>query len=136
MADNSLPRFKYCLVCDDIREEKSNKTLIVGLYASKIIIKKIPSILPKLCFRICIDATTLHLNKIFNIIVCKPSGKKEGPFIIEITNAIPADEPEGFVNVTFVPFHIDEVGAYDVIAEAEGKEERISRFIVEKITSL
>ena len=134
MADNSLPRFKYCLVCDDIREEKSNKNLIVGLYASKIIMKTLPGVLPKFCFRICFDATRSYL-KTFNLLIRKPSGKTDGPYIVTITNPPPVDEPEGFLNVTFVPFRIEEVGAYDVVAEAEGKEEKVSRFFVETVAS-
>lgn len=34
--------------CDEIREEKTNKTLIVGLYRTKIIVPAVPGIVPEI----------------------------------------------------------------------------------------
>jgi len=82
MTGKPLPRFKYGLVCDDIREEKSNKTLIVGLYGSKIIVPGIPGIMPKLCFRLCFDATGAYPEN-FELMLKRPDGKVEGPFPVK-----------------------------------------------------
>jgi len=128
MTGKSPPHFKYVIVCDDIREEKSNKTLIVGMYASKIIVPRVPAVLPKLCFRLCFDTTRSNLNT-FNLLIRKPSGIKVGPFAVNPPSHV--DVPEGYINISIIPFPIEEIGAYDVIAETGGKEEKIYRFFVE-----
>src|SRR3990170_8342585 len=110
MTGKLLPRFKYGLVCDDIREEKSNKTLIVGLYGSKIIVPGVPGIMPKLCFRLCFDATRPYPEK-FDIAIRKPDGKVDGPFPVNAPRL--TDEEEGYINLYLVPFPFAAEGRYE-----------------------
>ena len=129
MAGKLLPRFKYGLVCDDLREEKSNKTLIVGLYGTKIIVPAIPGIMPKLCFRLCFDATRPYPEK-FDIMIRKPDGKVEGPFTVKCPRL--ADEDEGYINLSLVPFSFADEGRYEVLAKNEGQEAKVFSFRVVK----
>jgi len=131
MTGKLLPRFKYGLVCDDIREEKSNKTLIVGLYGSKIIVPGIPGIMPKLCFRLCFDATRTY-PETFDILIRKPDGKVDGPFPVKAPHL--ADEEEGYINISLVPFPIGAEGHYEVLAANEGQEAKVLSFRVVKGT--
>jgi hypothetical protein len=78
--------------CDEIREEKTNKTLIVGLCRTKIIVPAVPGIVPKLCFRLCFDATRPYPEK-FDILIRKPGGKTDGPFTVNTPRL--ADEDKG-----------------------------------------
>jgi hypothetical protein len=131
MTSKLLPRFKYGLVCDDIREEKSNKTLIVGLYGSKIIVPGIPGVMPKLCFRLCFDATRTY-PEAFDILIRKPDGKVDGPFPVKAPRL--ADEEEGYINISLVPFPIGAEGHYEVLAANEGREAKVLTFRVVKGT--
>jgi len=129
MTGKLLPRFKYGLVCDDIREEKSNKTLIVGLYGSKIIVPGIPGIMPKLCFRLCFDATRPYPEK-FDILIRRPDGKVDGPFPVNAPRL--TDEEEGYINLSLVPFPFAAEGRYEVLAKNEGQEAKVISFRVVK----
>lgn len=43
-------RFATCLICDDVRYEVSNKTSVVGLYGTELIVRELPITLAQLCF--------------------------------------------------------------------------------------
>lgn len=129
MTSRFLPRFKYGLVCDEVREEKSNKTLIVGLYGSKIIVPGVPGIMPKLCFRLCFDATRSYPEK-FELLIRTPDGKVEGPFPVKAPRLF--DEDEGYINISLVPFPIGAEGPYEVLARNEGQEAKVCSFRVVK----
>ncbi len=131
MAGKPLPRFKYGLVCDEIREEKSNKTLIVRLYGSKIIVPGIPGIMAKLCFRLCFDATRPY-PETFDLLIRKPDGKVDGPFPVKAPRL--ADEEEGYINISLVPFLLGAEGTYEVLVSNERREAKIFSFRVVKGT--
>lgn len=38
-------KLSYCLVCDHIRIEKSNKLILIGVYGGEIIVEKFPALL-------------------------------------------------------------------------------------------
>lgn len=110
MTGKNLPKAKYALLCDDIREEKSNKMILVGLYSSKIIFHiPPPALLSKLCLRICFDVSKPYLET-FNLLIKKPNKSVMGPFPVEVE------------------------GSHDIYMEHGGKEERITRFFVELAT--
>lgn len=129
MTSKLLPRFKYGLVCDEIREEKSNKTLIVGLYGSKIIVPAIPGIMPKICFRLCFDATRPY-PEMFEVMIRKPDGKVDGPYTVKTPRLV--DEDEGYINLSLVPFPFGAEGRYEVLARNEGQEAKVLSFRVVK----
>lgn len=129
MTGKLLPRFKYGLVCDEIREEKSNKTLIVGLYGSKIIVPGTPGIMPKLCFRLCFDATRPY-PETFDLLIRRPDGKVDGPFQVKAPRLV--DEEEGYINISLVPFPIGAEGTYEVLVASKGREAKVFSFRVVK----
>jgi len=43
-------RFTTCLICDDVRNEVSNKTSVIGLYGTELIVRELPITLAQLCF--------------------------------------------------------------------------------------
>lgn len=125
-----LPRVKYTLMCDDIREEKSNKIILVGLYSSKIIFNDpLPALLPKLCLRICIDVSRPHHDG-FSLLIRKPNKSVMGPFPVKVPPDVDGSG-ESFLNINFSPFAVEAEGPYEVIAEHGGKEEKLYRFLVE-----
>lgn len=133
MTGKNLPKAKYALLCDDIREEKSNKMILVGLYSSKIIFHNpLPALLSKLCLRICFDVSKPYLET-FNLLIKKPNKSVMGPFPVNI----PPDSEgmgESYLNVTFSPFSVEAEGSHDIYTEHGGKEEWITRFFVELAT--
>ena len=48
---------RYTLLCDDVRQEKSGKWLIIGLYTPDIAVPSVPFAMPVLSFFNCFDAT-------------------------------------------------------------------------------
>jgi hypothetical protein len=61
-------KIKSLIICDDVREERSGKEILIGVYAGAIVFPKFPARLPKLVFRI--DVQILK--------------KGVGPFIMQI----------------------------------------------------
>jgi hypothetical protein len=43
-----MNRFLHTIYCDDVREEKSNKITLVGVYSSDLFVAAFPVVLPKL----------------------------------------------------------------------------------------
>jgi len=43
-----MKRFLHALYCDDIREEKTNKLTLVGVYSADLYVSEFPAVLPKL----------------------------------------------------------------------------------------
>lgn len=130
MTGKTLPTAKYTLLCDDIREEKSNKAILVGLYSSKIICHDpLPALLPKLCLRICFDVSRPYQEG-FNLLIRKPNKSMMGPFQVKV---LPDQDQSGesFLNITMSPFAAETEGAYELIAEHGGKEETLYRFFIE-----
>lgn len=131
MAEGTIPRAKYALICDDIREEKSNKLIIVGLYANRIILGSIPGLIPKLSIRICFDRSRPSAGR-FDLFIVKPDGGEMGPFAIGIPPA--SDEfLESPVNINIVPFPLEQKGIYRIVARLGGEEELVGRFGVESL---
>jgi hypothetical protein len=131
MEGKPIPRAKYVLICDDIREEKSNKIILVGLYANKILLDSVPGLIPKLCIRICFDLSRPYADT-FDIAIRKPDGVEIGPFTIKIPP--PVDEfLESSINLNIVPFPLESEGTYEILAREEGQEEKIGRFGVQSL---
>lgn len=130
MTGKNLPTAKYTLLCDDIREERSNKAILIGLYSSKIIFHDpLPALLPKLCLRICFDVSRPYQDG-FNLLIRKPNKSVMGPFQVNVLPDLD-QSGESFLNITMSPFAAETEGPYDLIAEHGGKEEKLYRFFIE-----
>ena len=121
-----LPKVKYSIICDDIREEKGNKYTLVGVYTEDIYPSKVPALVPKLCFRICID-TSLEYIREFNLLIKRPNNTTIGPFLAKI---VKEGKTEAYLNITISPFIFEEIGEYELIIEEGKREKRIHRFSV------
>jgi hypothetical protein len=128
MSDKSLPKFKYALVCDDIREEIGGKVTLVGVYSTKIIVPKVPGHFPKLCLRICFDAKKPFPDAV-HLSIRHVNGK------VLMGGAVPTPKPigenEGYINLTVTPFVVDAAGEYELVASNGGKEIVILRFDIQ-----
>lgn len=129
MKGKQAPPVKYALMCEDIREEKNNKAILIGVYASRIVFHRpLPAIFPKLCFRICFDVSKPHTDMI-NLRIRKPDKTEMGPFpaSLEANKDIAGEQ---ILNLALSPFIFEKEGYYDLIVEHAGKEERAFRFNV------
>lgn len=136
------------IFCDDIREEVSGKSTLVGVYKGVMILhdKELPASLPKLCFYIIypepIDATYEKLQlKIF-----APS--EEEPACIadvlmdQARKALPPP-PEDFgadphfnqlsIAISLTPFKISAFGRIKVRAYRDGEEVKLGSLLVEPL---
>jgi len=131
MKAKSGPIVRYALVCDDVREEKSGKETLVGVYNSKIIVAGLPAVLPKLCFRIRIIPIRRALA--ISLSVRAPEG---GESITGLKAVIPAGSEkseEHTLNLVMSPFVLKVEGEYSLIVEHGGKEETALRFRTEVV---
>jgi hypothetical protein len=128
-TDKSLPPVKYTLVCDDIREEKSNKMILVGVYSNRIIIDSLPGMISKLAMRICFDVSAPCAEELF-LAIQRPDGTRIGPLRVVVPPA--QDEfMESSINVSIVPFPLDAPGMYEIVARTDVEERVIGKFLVE-----
>lgn len=120
---------RYALVCDDIREEKSGKETLVGVYSNKIIVGGLPAVLPKLCFRIRITPIRRPLD--ISLSLRAPEG---GDSITGLKAVLPAraeESGEHTLNLVMSPFVLKAEGEYSLIVEHGGKEETALKFTAE-----
>ena len=73
------PKLEYAIICDDIRQEISNKLSFIGIYGKDIFVSKIPFTFPKLCFAILYK--DIEAEDSFSVELIEPSGKPLGKTI-------------------------------------------------------
>lgn len=120
MNKQGLPKIKYILVCDDMREEKdSRKFTLLGLYSGKIILDEIPALLPKLAFRICI--APIKVGDTITLDLIRPDGKLIGSGEVKIE--LDGDHRgEAFVSLILAPFPIEVNGPYKLVLKKGEKK--------------
>lgn len=114
-----------------VREEKSGKETLVGVYNNKVIVGGLPAVLPKLCFRIRITPIRRPLD--ISLSVRAPEG---GESITGLKAVIPAggeESGEHTLNLVMSPFVLKTEGEYSLIVEHGGKEETALKFIAEVV---
>ena len=129
MKAKQAPPVKYVLMCEDIREEKNNKAILIGVYSSRIVFHRpLPAVLPKLCFRICFNVSKPFAETV-NLKIRKPDKTEMGPFPTSLTKN---EEGTGelLLNLALSPFIFEKEGAYDLIVENAGQENAAFRFHV------
>ena len=130
MKGKSASILKYALMCDDIREEKSEKSTLVGVYSEKMFLNIFPAVLPKICFRICFDSSGTIPDKI-NLSVKTPGKVSVGPIPATIIKE-KAGKSEFVLNLALSPFLVETPGEYRLIVGYDETEEVAYRFIAEK----
>ena len=107
------PKLEHAIICDDIRQEISNKLSFIGIYANNIFVPKIPFTFPKLCFAILYK--DIKTEDSFSIELIDPSGKPLGK---TINGSVPG-KLKG--NITFhlfaifSPLVIKQEGSYKLV---------------------
>ncbi len=124
------PKLEYVIICDDIRQEISNKISFIGIYGKDIFVSKIPFTFPKLCF--AIHYKDIKAEDSFSIELIDPSGKRLGK---TINGSVPG-EHKGNINfhlfAIFSPLIIKQEGSYKLaitINDDVGMKREVEFFI-------
>ena len=115
------PKFKFSILCDDVRQEVGNKLSFIGVYSKELHIPKTPFTFPKLCIYLFYEKVKGGIS--FNTKLIDPSGKKIGK---EIDVDIPIDvkKPHDFGLIgSFAPLHIEQEGLYKLEVRYKTKKE-------------
>ncbi len=107
------PKFEYAIICDDIRQEISNKVSYIGIYGKDIFVSKIPFTFPKLCFSI--SYKDLKTEDSFSIELIDPSGKPLGKTINGIVPGELKDVITFHMFAIFSPLVIKQEGSYKLV---------------------
>lgn len=106
------PKVIDVVFCDDIRQEVGGKVTLVGVYATDIIVTRIPFVLPKFCVRAKLDfpSKAKHSAQMELIL---PDQRKLGPVTINVPKRdIPA---QGMIaQLVFSPLEISDQGLLTV----------------------
>ncbi|MEW6668738.1 MAG: hypothetical protein AB1512_26300 [Thermodesulfobacteriota bacterium] len=130
MPKRTYPRLQSYLVCDDIREEQGNKTSLIGVYNAPVTLVPIPSIIPKLCFRMVFRG--LKPGQEIGFQVLDPEGKaivgvEPRPMGIQEGQKI-TPRSMSIVNLIFAGVNIEKGGTYRLVVSF-GPEEDAKREI-------
>jgi len=118
------------ILCDDIREEKSGKEILIGVYTSSIIFGQFPAKMPKLIFRIALSIERADFKRVKAKIVDQ-DGKQLFSMDQPVGGLPPAASDEqiliGFAgtNLTF-----QEPAKYRLLFALDDEPEEIARFSV------
>jgi hypothetical protein len=122
----SKVKFIDMFLCDDVRQEISGKTTLVGVYGSDVIVPAIPIMLPQMFIITKWDIT----DGIFREVTFRigyPNGNQIGPL-----KAVAPDTVIGSrltMNLALIPFQIQTAGVHKVyMAIDEEPEEMVGEF--------
>ncbi len=122
-------KIKSVLICDDVRQEISGKEILIGVYNDVIVFTDIPTIIPKLAFRIAVSSEkTLGT---FKFRLEDPSRDK----IIEIEGQVgnpqdPKLDPYRTIGIVCAGLPFSVVGTYRILLGIDRKPELIWDFVV------
>lgn len=99
-------KLKYCLVCDHIRVEKSNKLILIGIYAGEIIVEKFPALLA-ISFHCAFSVENeVEINIEFEVHFPGDGSPAKADALINVKK----DTKHVNINLPSVPLKIDESG--------------------------
>jgi Family of unknown function (DUF6941) len=131
MARRKL-KFEYAIICDDIRQEISNKLSFIGIYGKDIFVSKIPFTFPKLCFAILYK--DIKGEDPFSIELITPSGRQLGK---TINGSVPKEiKGNIYFNMfaIFSPLTIRQEGSHKLVItfNNDTKTKREVEFVIKK----
>lgn len=109
------------ILCDDVRQEASGKTTIIGIYGVDVIVHRTPLVLPQLCIITKWDIS----NGIFKEIVFRleqPDGSQLGPIAAKAPHNIAGEKL--MMHLAFIPFQIQIVGTYKIFLKIDDEPEK------------
>ncbi|MBW2737804.1 MAG: hypothetical protein JRE64_02920 [Deltaproteobacteria bacterium] len=126
------PKFEYAIICDDIRQEISNKLSFIGIYGKDIFVSKISFTFPKLCFAILYK--DIKAEDSFSIELITPSGRQLGK---TINGRVPKDiKGNIYFNMfaIFSPLTIRQEGSHKLVItfNNDAKMKREVEFVIKK----
>ncbi len=126
------PKLEYAIICDDIRQEISNKLSFIGIYGKDIFVSKIPFTFPKLCFAILYK--DIKTEDSFSIELINPSGKQLGK---TINGSVPKEiKGNIYFNMfaIFSPLTIRQEGSHKLVItfNNDTKMKREVEFVIKK----
>lgn len=129
------PKFEYAIICDDIRQEISNKLSFIGIYGKDIFVSKIPFTFPKLCFAILYK--DIKTEDSFSIELINPSGKQLGKTINGSVPSVPKEiKGNIYFNIfaIFSPLTIRQEGSHKLVItfNNDTKMKREVEFVIKK----
>ena len=130
MTNKHLPRHELTLMADDIREEKSNKISLVGIYGADIIFESLPAIYPKLCFCTRILCENEEEKYLLKVSLKDPSGNEQ--FVDNNEMNITLKKGLGYINNCLSPFRPSKEGTYIYSIFLDGKKLCSTAFSVKK----
>ena len=134
----------YVVFCDDIREETSGKTTVVGIYHGVLLGSGFPLIMPKLCFQVAMRFPNDKSVENFEVQIYAPGDADENPsfkFPVPAKGSIPSDHSKGsednfleiLLAIPISPFVLNAPGRIKVRVKLGGKIFRMGSLLVEQI---
>jgi len=122
------PKLIDWILCDDVRQEASGKTTIVGIYGSDVIVPMIPMVLPQLCIITKWDMSSGVFKEVgFRLEM--PNGTQLGPVKAKAPLSVKGKRLS--MHLAFIPIQIQVVGTYKLhIKIDDDPEKEIGKFEV------
>lgn len=124
-----MSRFAYCIFCDDVRQEVSGKTSLIGVYQGKLIVEELPAAIAKL---FAIIHVVTPKGKPFKSLDVKIEYNGQVMFDLPDTENLvkrladhAGDDEDEIVfqaQVAFSPLHLEKTGRIKVKVMADGKK--------------
>ena len=127
MPEREKYTLKHVLVCDDLRQEITGKSIVIGLYNDVIVMKTFPSALAKLVIRIATVVRDTNARNYY-ISVDAKSGQKVASFN-GVMNYVNTGEQSIFA-ISFTNVLFPQADTYDISFEIDGPMKVIHDFVV------
>lgn len=115
------PKLIDWILCDDVRQEASGKTTIVGIYGTDVIVPMTPMVLPQLCIITKWDIS----SGVFKEIVFRlelPDGNQLGPIAAKAPHHIKGERLS--MHLSLIPFQIQLLGTYKIFLKIDTELDR------------
>jgi len=122
------PKLIDWILCDDVRQEASGKTTIIGIYGADVIVPMTPMVLPQLCIITKWDTSSAIFKEIeFRLEM--PDGNQMGPVKAKAPHNVKGERLS--MHLAFIPFQIQVIGTYRLhIKIDDDTEKTIGKFEV------
>jgi len=115
------PKLIDWIICDDVRQEASGKTTIVGIYGADVIVPMTPMVLPQLCIITKWDVSSGTFKDIvFRLEM--PAGNQMGPVKAKAPQSVKGSRLS--MHLALIPFQIQTVGTYKLHIKIDDEPER------------
>jgi hypothetical protein len=123
-------RVRSVLICDDVRQEKNGKEILIGVYRDVIVVKDIPYVMPGVFFWISTGPAKAVVGKRFGFKVTDPANNAIAKSIGMVSG--PSEHPEEpyVIRIRIENLVLTQAGKYAIFFGEPGHEDQVSSFIV------